>query len=321
MVDSTSIAIAIVSLVTSTLVAGLSSWLAYTTEKRKAIREEDQLLRKYRDPIALAAHDLQARLYNIFEKDGLFLAEGGQEAQDSLYIYTLFLTGQYLAWRHILRQRAQFIAFTARNRSAKLIRLLDLITAAWNTDNPDDGPGMLMKSHQVAIGEIMTVRDEKQGELFCMGFSAFTKRWKAEENLCVSLERGDRRSGYHQHSSPARFQPHQDQDMNLLPFAEATANTSELTEDLPLHTWFGPLLRALRDLVAVRHELHAHGARFRKLQHLLRELVLLLDEEAANRSEMRRVEKGNGCKCSECSAQGTRPEENTGASARKSAWV
>ncbi|KAI9692202.1 MAG: hypothetical protein M1822_006432 [Bathelium mastoideum] len=325
MVDVTSIVIAIVSLITSALAAGLSSWLAYTTEKRKAIREEEKILRKYRDPLALAAHDLQARLYNIFSKNGLYLAnEKDQESQDSLYIYTLFLVGQYLAWRHILRQRAQFVAFTARNRSKKLIKLLDTITFTLNTGKPYGEPGMLMKSHQMAIGEIMTVRDEKEGELLCMGLSAFTRRWKAEEILIASRNRGDRHPQNHNPSDNSHLQIHQSQEVNLLPFAEVSANASDLTEDTPLHVWFRPLDAAIHYLVDRRYihdDLNAHGARFRNLQHLLRDLVLLLDPEAETRSEFKRVDKGHGCKCSACDGQETRSGAKKSVPANHSASV
>ncbi|KAI9711192.1 MAG: hypothetical protein M1820_002179 [Bogoriella megaspora] len=288
-------------------------------EKRKAIREEERLLRKYRDPLALAAQDLQARLYNIFSLNGLWLAnQEDQESQDALYVYTLYLIGQYLAWRHILRQRAQFMGFTTRNRSKQLIILLDKITFTLNTGRPYGEPGMLMKSHQMAIGEIMTVRDEKEGEFLCMGLSAFTKRWKAEENLIASREREeDQRPKHHKPSEKSSLKKDKSQEMHLLPFSEASADASDLTEDTPLHVWFRPWHEAIHYLVDLyrNNDLAAHGARFRNLQHLFRELVLLLDPGAETRSEFGRVAKGAGCQCSMCET----PETKSGTKKSKPA--
>jgi hypothetical protein len=148
MLDIAAIIVAIISLITSVLVVGVTSWLAYSTDKRKNIRETEKLLRKYRDPLLLAAQDLQARLYNILDIKICSFATGTQEQKDTLFIYTAFLVGQYFAWNHILRRQTQFMAFIAENkyrsRTQKFIRIIDNITEVLNTDNREyQGPEAL----------------------------------------------------------------------------------------------------------------------------------------------------------------------------------
>lgn len=74
----------------------LASWSTYTIEKRASIREAEKLLRKYQDPLLLAARDLQARLYNILLLGILSFAQGTEDHQDALFIYNTYLMGQYL---------------------------------------------------------------------------------------------------------------------------------------------------------------------------------------------------------------------------------
>ncbi|KAH7142732.1 hypothetical protein B0J13DRAFT_636391 [Dactylonectria estremocensis] len=223
MLDVVAIVVAVISLVASVLTAGITSWLTYNLDKRKSIREAEKLLRKYQDPLVLAARDLQARLYNIVRGGILHFADGTPEQNDTLFIYTAFLVGQYFAWIHILRRQGQFIAFTSggkqRSRSQNFIRITDQITDLLNTDVLEPGISggdreqweterwdveqqaglwreaerwdaerldpeglfVLWKDHQRAIGEIMTTRDERSDELICTEFSEFTKRWKDED--------------------------------------------------------------------------------------------------------------------------------------------
>ncbi|KAI7362157.1 hypothetical protein KC336_g21726, partial [Hortaea werneckii] len=67
MVDVASITVAVISLASSLLTAVAGGWWAYYSEERKDRRATDRLLRKYRDPLLLAAQDLQARLFNLVE--------------------------------------------------------------------------------------------------------------------------------------------------------------------------------------------------------------------------------------------------------------
>jgi len=218
MLDIAAIIVAVISLLASLLVAGATSWSTYSTDKRKSVRDAEILLRKYQDPLLLAARDLQSRLYNIYQGAILTFGHRTPEHKDTLLIYTAFLIGQYFAWIHILQRQGQFIAFTSGgkrlSRTQKFIKITDEITELLNTgdlkadmprdderreDRPSDvekyadsrlivwrlepeGLFILWKDHQKAIGEIMTVKGESENELICMGFSEFTRQWKGKDS-------------------------------------------------------------------------------------------------------------------------------------------
>lgn len=137
-----SIIVAIIALAASTVAAVLASWSTYSIEKRKSIREAEQLLRKYQDPLLLAARDLQARLYNLLQLGILRFAHGTGNQRDALYIYTTFLVGQYFAWVHILQRQGQFIAFASGgkrlSRTHVFVRITNQITDLWNKELLDD---------------------------------------------------------------------------------------------------------------------------------------------------------------------------------------
>ncbi|TKA26364.1 hypothetical protein B0A50_05143 [Salinomyces thailandicus] len=189
MSDVASITIAVVSLVSSILTALAGGWWAFYSEERKDRIQTERLLRKYRDPLLLAAQDLQARLYNVVGQALVerFLERGqqsddGQQYKDALYIYTAFLFGQYLCWVYILRRQTRFLCFTTQKKTSTktLIELLDCIASVLNTDKHTELPFRLWKGHQLAIGELMCVLEGD--ELMCMGFSTFTRKWKEAES-------------------------------------------------------------------------------------------------------------------------------------------
>jgi hypothetical protein len=136
MVDAASITIAVLSLTTSLAVAIASGVLTIYSDERKDRRERERLLRKYHDPLLLAAQDLQARLYNLTENALMTFLHGSQDHQDCLVIYTAFLFGQYLSWTYILRQQAQFACFATeeRGRTKLFVDLLGKIRQCLNSD-------------------------------------------------------------------------------------------------------------------------------------------------------------------------------------------
>ncbi|RMY55245.1 hypothetical protein D0863_13371 [Hortaea werneckii] len=154
MVDVASITVAVISLASSLLTAVAGGWWAYYSEERKDRRATDRLLRKYRDPLLLAAQDLQARLFNLVELSitDAFIG-AGERCEDSLFVYTAFLFGQYLCWVYILRRQTQFLCFTTEERTSTktLVELLDRIKIVLNTDRYGKLPFMLWKGDQMAI--------------------------------------------------------------------------------------------------------------------------------------------------------------------------
>jgi len=178
MVDVASIIISLISFVGALLSAGLTGWLTFHSDERKRLSESEKLVRKYRDPLLIAARDLQSRLYHIVDL--------GLPRQDptvpgeNIYCYTSFLVGQYFSWTYILRRRAQFLCFSTDRDNETLSKKLDKIQDVFSMGSNESGlPFTLWRGSQMAIGEMMTEKDD--GELFCMGYLSFTKKWSEDE--------------------------------------------------------------------------------------------------------------------------------------------
>jgi hypothetical protein len=291
MVDTASITIAVLSLTTSLAVAIASGVLTIYSDERKDRRERERLLRKYHDPLLLAAQDLQARLYNLTENALMTFLHGSQDHQDCLVIYTAFLFGQYLSWTYILRQQAQFACFATeeRGRTKLFVDLLGKIRQCLNSDawGGAEVPFMLWKGHQLAIGELMTVPStlavpDSAGGV-CMGFAEFTRKWKAQA---------------------------QAEDVRV---AEPRPAPGSANEPVPLHqnsedpaafrVWFLTIEHGIYELDRQRQLGESTGLnRIRRLQHLLLELIDVLDPEGARvgAHESKRVGAAPGCACSQC---------------------
>jgi len=235
----------------------------------------------------LAAQDLQSRIYNITENNVLTFLHGSSDYQDCLIIYTAFLFGQYLCWTHILRQQAQFACFATEERghNKRLVDLLGRIQNCLNTDKwgPAEEPFMLWKGHQLAIGELMTVSSpnaEGSTELFCMGYAEFTRKWKAGHRIGATNERrADHDSG--------------EKGMSQSP---GITNDSEV-----FRGWFGYIERGIYQIV--RQQQHGDSTgfnRIRRLQHLLLELVVILDPDGARARDSNPVPAAHDCGCTPC---------------------
>jgi len=182
MVDIVSIVIAVLSLTGTLLTAGITAWFSFFTEERKRLSEAEKLVAKYRDPLLLAAQDLQSRLFNITELCILSWMERDKEQKDNLVQYTCFLIGQYLSWVHILRRQTQFLHFSTDKNNRELTRTLDLVQYAFGSTHHGGAPGKpfkLWRGQQMAIGEVMSIKDD--GELFSMGYAAFHLKWAQDD--------------------------------------------------------------------------------------------------------------------------------------------
>jgi hypothetical protein len=194
MVEVVSIVISVISFVGALLSASITGWFAYFSEERKRRSESEKLIAKYRDPLLLASTDLQSRLFNILElgflgsynvlsafkdnKDNDDESSVSEDHTDNVLRYTCFLVGQYFSWTYILRRQVQFLRFSTSKDNKELVSILDKIQDAFSTDKHGNAsvPFLLWRGQQMAIGEIMTVKDDT--DLFCMGYAAFTRKWK-----------------------------------------------------------------------------------------------------------------------------------------------
>lgn len=175
MADSTiAIIVAAVALAGTIITAGFSAWFAYWSDKHKRQRELRVFFAKYQDAILLASQDLQSRLYNIVDyKITEFYSCDGR-FKDNLLIYTAFVVGQYLSWVYIIRQRAQFLQYETGQTNKQITTAIDAVSDEWLSDLYGEC-FMLWRGDQMAIGEMMTVRDGDQ--LSPMGYGTFFTKW------------------------------------------------------------------------------------------------------------------------------------------------
>ncbi len=159
---------------TDARLAQLHSDLETEVHRRTAMIDRqlaaEDVLTKYRDPLAAAAFDLQSRLYNILELDFLGLWGGTHpRAQDALRT-TLFRLAQYFAWTEILRRNIQFLSFPEAASTQHVTRLQAEIAKCFLSHKGGEAL-MIWSDEQRAIGERMIVVEHE--EVICMGYAAF----------------------------------------------------------------------------------------------------------------------------------------------------
>lgn len=251
MVDVVSIIIAVVSLLGSLAAAGFTGWISYYLDQAKERKATKALIHKYRDPLTLAAYDLQSRIWGLVNT--LLNYYEDEEKKENIYVYTAFLIGQYLSWTYILRRQAQFMRFSTEKTNQQLNRILETITDQFSLDrHMGEDPFMLWRGQQMAIGELMTLQEEGE-QLYCMGFAAFSQKY---------------------HNDPE------------------------------FRKWFLPIERGINLLVDARRRQDPVATfRLRRLQHLLIDLVLLLDFDRATNGPNKQLKveaAAYECKCENC---------------------
>ncbi|MBL8186502.1 MAG: hypothetical protein JNK38_00765, partial [Acidobacteria bacterium] len=74
-------------------------------ESRQKTEKAEEVLAKYREPLVLAAFELQSRCYNILRGQVLknFHANGNEREREYTIQNTCYVFAQYLAWTEIIR--------------------------------------------------------------------------------------------------------------------------------------------------------------------------------------------------------------------------
>jgi len=151
------------------------------TERREASQD---IVRRYREPLLLAAFDLQARLCNIVE-DGFaarHLSSPDPDEQHYARASTLYRIADYLGWAEILRRDLQFLDLGEDSRTHALVERLDSLSRTFaNTDWYPRSAFRLFRDEQRAVGEIIlepAVGDVRQYQ--CIGYATFVTRLDAD---------------------------------------------------------------------------------------------------------------------------------------------
>ncbi|KDQ55298.1 hypothetical protein JAAARDRAFT_79794 [Jaapia argillacea MUCL 33604] len=190
MVDVVATIISILSLLATLVVSGVGSWAVFYRDDRHHAREAEAIREKYAAPLLLAAQELQAKLRR-FVRDGDICTWIGEHAARREYLlrYTCFVTGEFLAWIHILRHEVQYLRFSTDRQNRNLTNILGDIreTLRGHSSHSDYIPCVLYTGEQRAIGELMTV--EENGRRVCIGYAAFCQMWKDNEALRGWFER------------------------------------------------------------------------------------------------------------------------------------
>jgi hypothetical protein len=148
------------------------------------LRAED-VLTKYREPLAAAAFDLQSRCYNILVLDFFGKFGPGHERFPDAQRTTLFRFAQYFGWTEILRRDIQFLSFPEAEDTRGVAQLQTWI-ARGLASSDDDVALMIWADEQRAIGERMIIQEHDK--VICMGYARFCDDYDERfEALCRRL--------------------------------------------------------------------------------------------------------------------------------------
>ncbi len=130
----------------------------------------EDVLSRYREPLAAAAFDLQSRIYNILQLDFFGKYSNGNRRADDAITTTLFRIAQYFGWTEILRRDIQFLSFPEDDHTRRVAHLQSEIAKCFLTDRYGLAL-MIWSDEQRAIGEEMIV--DEHGKVQCMGYARF----------------------------------------------------------------------------------------------------------------------------------------------------
>ena len=135
----------------------------------------DEVLKRYREPLAAAAFDLQSRHYNILRKDFLGKFGTGQLADEAMWT-TLFRMAQYFGWTEVLRRDIQFLSFPEDESTRRVAGLQSEIARRFLTDEPGHAL-MIWNDEQRGLGERIIISEDSK--VMCLGYAAFREREEA----------------------------------------------------------------------------------------------------------------------------------------------
>ena len=265
MVDTASIVIAIIGLVGAAGAAIFTGYFAVYADQRKERLEIKTQVRKYSDPLIIAAHDLQERLWELLETDTTYHDTHNENGKENINVFTCYLIAQFLAWAHILKTKAQYLSF-----------------------NEDKSTSGLRRKFWQIGDELATCRYDETGWIF--------RLWPGHqlgiaENMTAHIT--DAESPH-----PLSWSQFKDKEVHQAKF----------------EYYFRPMKESIRQLLDAKYRKKFKGStaeipdqRLRRLQHLLVDLVVLLDTSGQVQEErpLRRCGSARECDCEnrECNGE------------------
>ena len=166
----------IVALIGAMGSAGIAAWVVFYSDHRKHLNEVEKAMAKYRDPLMLAAYDLERKLWVLAEVEHL---KNTRAEQDYLHARTYFLLGQYFSWVYILRNETQLLRFSETERTKLHTKALAKIADEFSERQKGSSQVLRLRTgDQEALGEEMTTekRGEKEGQRICIGYHTFQRQ-------------------------------------------------------------------------------------------------------------------------------------------------
>jgi hypothetical protein len=169
---------------------------ALSLKRARLDREQatEDLIRRYSEPLLLAAFDLQARIHNIIGSGFVARHMSSSDPEERAYprVSTLYRIGDYFGWIEILRRDLRFLDLGEQERTRELGEHLDLVSHIFsNTERfPAESAFRLFRDEQRAVGEVML--EPVAGEVRryqCIGYVTFVERLENEPGFARWFER------------------------------------------------------------------------------------------------------------------------------------
>lgn len=175
MVDTTSIIVSVLSLVGAVSAVFFTAYMTYAADERKRNQEIKTQVRKYSDPLLITAHDLQDRLWQLLDTEMTYNDRKKGNGAENLELFTCYLFAQFLTWTHILKIKAQYLAFHEDKSTSGLRTILYKISDELSTSRyPENGQTFrLWPGHQLGIAENMISQAVEDGDIRPLGWHKF----------------------------------------------------------------------------------------------------------------------------------------------------
>jgi len=150
----------------------LKDELQQKKESRQKTEKAEEVLAKYREPLVLAAFELQSRCYNILRKN-LFRISENERSRTYFIENTLYVFAQYFSWTEIIRREVQFLDLGEVEATLELSRLQENIREII-LSSKYGRVFRVFRGEQRAIGELM-ISQQSNGNT-CIGYAAFFEK-------------------------------------------------------------------------------------------------------------------------------------------------
>ncbi|MGD3106999.1 hypothetical protein [Streptomyces sp. YGL11-2] len=184
----THLALSVIAIVVALASAALSVWGGLRSVKLQArIRQQQErmdLMKRFRNPLLLAAFDLQSRIYSLHRDQFIFFQNGTDAEKRYARHSTLFVLGEYLACIELVRRHVQFIEVgtTSESRTTLMKHLTQIneVLSDWRNHGK---LFRVFRTEQRAIGEIMLTPTTGPEAAIPIGYAEFCSRLARDPNF------------------------------------------------------------------------------------------------------------------------------------------